>query len=160
MLSDFLTPDGEVDFGKLELASEPMPQRLNCQNFLAQFRNTQKATIKTPIANIEVNPKYMFYHLTKSGDKQNKIKGNGKENRIWLSGGVLKTLQNPLFVARDTQDTYYFYKVFKNDKGLINLVSITVPNKNLKMIYKTSYNGTSKRVRDIIKKYKLIYEAS
>lgn len=55
---------------------------------------------------------------------------------------------------------YYFYKAFKNDKGLINLVSIAVPNKNLKMIYKTSYNGTSKRVKDIIKKYELIYKAS
>ena len=160
MLSDFLTEKGEIDFNKFEALSELMPQRLNYQNFLAQFKNTQKAIIKTPIANIEVNPKYMFYHLTRDGDKQGKIKGNGKENRVWLSGGILETLQNPLFVTKDIQGTHYFYKAFKNDKGLVNLVSIAVPNNNSKMRYKTSYNGTKKRITDMIKKHKMVYKAS
>lgn len=158
-LSDFLNDKGEVDYTKLEKLAIDLPSSLNYKKFLAQFDNDSKVIIKTPIKDLEVNPRYMFFHLTKDGDKKGKFKGNGKENRIYLSGGVLETLQSPLFVTQDTAGTYYFYKAFKNDKGLINLVSLAVPKNNSQMLYRTSYNGSNQRIRDLIKEHKFIYKA-
>ena len=159
-LSEFLDEHGEVDYQKLENLAVNLPSKLSYKGFLRQFKDTNKVIINTPIKDLEVNPKYMFFHLTKYGDKQSRIKGNGKENRLWLNGGVLETLQKPLFVTQDTSGTIYFYKAFKNNKGLINLVSVAVPKNNSQMIYKTSYDGTNKRILDLIKNHKLIYKAS
>lgn len=131
-LNEFLNDKGEVDYTRLEKLAVDLPSSLNYKKFLAQFDNSSKAIIKTPIKDLAVNPRYMFFHLTKNGDKKGKFKGNGKENRIYLSGGVLETLQNPLFVTQDSNEAYYFYKAFKNDKGLTNLVSITVPTNQSK----------------------------
>ena len=159
-LSEFLDENGAVDYQKLENLAVNLPSKLSYKGFLRQFKDTNKVIINTPIKDLEVNPKYMFFHLTKYGDKQSRIKGNGKENRLWLNGGVLETLQKPLFVTQDTSGTIYFYKAFKNNKGLINLVSVAVPKNNSQMIYKTSYDGTNKRILDLIKNHKLIYKAS
>lgn len=159
-LNEFLNDKGEVDYAKLEKIAIDLSSKLSYKGFLRQFENSNKVIIKTPIKDLEVNPRYMFFHLTKYGDKQSKIKGNGKENRLWLNGGVLETLQNPLFVTQGADETYYFYKAFKNDKGLINLVSIAVPKNNSQMLYKTSYDGTHKRILDLVKEYKTIYKAS
>lgn len=158
-LSEFLNDKGEVDYTKLEKLAVDLPSSLNYKKFLAQFENNDKVIIKTPIKDLQINPRYMFFHLTKDGDKKGKFKGNGKENRIYLSGGVLETLQKPLFVTQGADETYYFYKAFKNDKGLINLVSIAVPKNNSQMIYRTSYNGSDNRIAEIIKEHKLIYKA-
>lgn len=159
-LSEFLDEHGAVDYQKLENLAVNLPSKLSYKGFLRQFKDTNKVIINTPIKDLEVNPKYMFFHLTKYGDKQSRIKGNGKENRLWLNGGVLETLQKPLFITQDTSGTIYFYKAFKNNKGLINLVSVAVPKNNSQMIYKTSYDGTNKRILDLIKNHKLIYKAS
>lgn len=77
-----------------------------------------------------------------------------------MSGGVLPTLQKPLFITQDNDETFYFYKAFKNRKGLVNLVSIAVPKNNSKMIYKTSYKGKHYRIADIIKNHKVIHKAN
>ena len=159
-LKEFLTNSGEVDYAKLENLSIDLPPKLKLNNFLAQFDNTDKAIITTPIGNLQVNPKYMFYHLTKYGDKNGKFKGNGKENRLWLNGGVLETLQKPLFVTQDKAKTKYFYKAFKNDDGLVNLVCLAVPSDNSKMLYKTAYDGTRGRILKLVKDYEVIYKAS
>ena len=158
-LSEFLDKHGAVDYQKLENLAVNLPSSLNYKKFLGQFDNDSKAIIKTPIADLEVNPRYMFYHLTKDGDKKGNFKGNTKENRIYLSGGVLETLQKPLFITQDKSGTIYFYKAFKNNKGLINLISIAVPKNNSKMFYRTSYNGSNSRISILIKEHTLIYKA-
>ena len=158
-LSEFLDENGAVDYQKLENLAVNLPSSLNYKKFLGQFDNDSKAIIKTPIADLEVNPRYMFYHLTKDGDKKGNFKGNTKENRIYLSGGVLETLQKPLFITQDKSGTIYFYKAFKNNKGLINLISIAVPKNNSKMFYRTSYNGSNSRISILIKEHTLIYKA-
>ena len=158
-LSEFLNENGAVDYQKLENLAVNLPSSLNYKKFLGQFDNDSKAIIKTPIADLEVNPRYMFYHLTKDGDKKGNFKGNTKENRIYLSGGVLETLQKPLFITQDKSGTIYFYKAFKNNKGLINLISIAVPKNNSKMFYRTSYNGSNSRISILIKEHTLIYKA-
>ena len=158
-LSEFLDEHGAVDYQKLENLAVNLPSSLNYKKFLGQFDNDSKAIIKTPIADLEVNPRYMFYHLTKDGDKKGNFKGNTKENRIYLSGGVLETLQKPLFITQDKSGTIYFYKAFKNNKGLINLISIAVPKNNSKMFYRTSYNGSNSRISILIKEHTLIHKA-
>ena len=158
-LSEFLDENGAVDYQKLENLAVNLPSSLNYKKFLGQFDNDSKAIIKTPIADLEVNPRYMFYHLTKDGDKKGNFKGNTKENRIYLSGGVLEILQKPLFITQDKSGTIYFYKAFKNNKGLINLISIAVPKNNSKMFYRTSYNGSNSRISILIKEHTLIYKA-
>ncbi len=159
-LKEFLTDKDEVEYTKLENLATALPPKLRLNSFLRQFNNTDKAIITTPIGNLQVNPKYMFYHLTKYGDKSGKFKGNGKENRLWLNGGVLETLQNPLFVTQDNDKTKYFYKAFKNNNGLVNLVCLAVPNNNSKMLYKTAYDGTRNRILKLVKDYRVIYKAS
>ncbi|MDY5821454.1 MAG: hypothetical protein SPJ83_01455 [Helicobacter sp.] len=70
----------------------------------------------------------------------------------------MPTLQNPLFVTRDDRGSYYFYKPFKDDSGLVHLVSVEV-DKNNKLLYKTSYEADDDRMEKMIKKYDLIYFA-
>ena len=84
--------------------------------------------------------------------------GNGKENRAKISGGVLQTLQNPLWITQDKQGSYYFYKPFRDKQGLINLVSVQVDKDN-KLLYKTSYEGSENRLEKMIKEYDLVYFA-
>lgn len=83
--------------------------------------------------------------------------GNGKENRHSISGGILQTLQQPLFITKNN-DSYYFYKPFKNKDGLLHLVSVGVDSKN-NLKYKTSYNIKDSKLGRIIKDFDLIYFA-
>ncbi len=120
---------------------------------MMQFNNSKKAIIQTPIKDIIIKPNYAFFHLVKEGQM-----GNGKENRKHISGAILPTLQNPLFVTKDVKGSYYFYKPFKDEKGLVHLVSVEV-DKNNKLLYKTSYEADEDRMEKMIKKYDLIYFA-
>ena len=157
-LSEFLDENGAVDYQKLENLAVNLPSKLSYKGFLRQFKTQIKLSL-TRRLRIWKSILNMFFHLTKYGDKQSRIKGNGKENRLWLNGGVLETLQKPLFVTQDTSGTIYFYKAFKNNKGLINLVSVAVPKNNSQMFYRTSYNGGNSRISILIKEHTLIYKA-
>ena len=144
--SSFLDSSGKIDYKALESFAIPLPKQLRYKDFIMQFNNSKKATIQTPIKELEINPKYAFYHLMKNGKM-----GNKKQDRLTLNGGILETLQNPLFITKDKKDTYYFYKPFKDEKGLIYLVSVEV-DKNNKLLYKTSYETDDDRMEKMIKK--------
>lgn len=149
----FLDSNGRVDYKALESYAMPLPKQLRYKDFIMQFNNSKKATIQTPIKDIIIKSNYAFFHLLKEGQM-----GNGKENRRHISGAILPTLQNPLFVTRDDRGSYYFYKPFKDDSGLVHLVSVEV-DKNNKLLYKTSYEADDDRMEKMIKKYDLIYFA-
>ncbi|AQQ60163.1 hypothetical protein XJ32_08735 [Helicobacter bilis] len=151
--SSFLDSSGKIDYKALESFAIPLPKQLRYKDFIMQFNNSKKATIQTPIKELEINPKYAFYHLMKNGKM-----GNKKQDRLTLNGGILETLQKPLFITQDTRGSYYFYKPFKDEKGLIHLVSVEV-DKNNKLLYKTSYEADDDRMEKMIKKYKLLYFA-
>lgn len=151
--SSFLDSNGRIDYKALESFAIPLPKQLRYKDFIMQFNNSKKATIQTPIKDIIIKPNYAFFHLLKEGQM-----GNGKENRRHISGAILPTLQNPLFVTRDDRGSYYFYKPFKDDSGLVHLVSVEV-DKNNKLLYKTSYEADDDRMEKMIKKYDLIYFA-
>ena len=151
--SSFLDSNGRIDYKALESFAIPLPKQLRYKDFIMQFNNSKKATIQTPIKELEINPKYAFYHLMKNGKM-----GNKKQDRLTLNGGILETLQKPLFITQDTRGSYYFYKPFKDEKGLIHLVSVEV-DKNNKLLYKTSYEADDDRMEKMIKKYKLLYFA-
>ena len=133
--------------------AEALPKTLNFKGFKDQFKGQKIAIISTPIKDIEINTSYAFYHLLKSG----KV-GNGKENRNRISGAILPTLQNPLFVTRDNKGSYYFYKPFKTKDNLLHIVSVEV-DKNNNLLYKTTYEATKERLEAMIKIYDLIYFA-
>lgn len=151
--SSFLDSSGKIDYKALESFAIPLPKQLRYKDFIMQFNNSKKATIQTPIKELEINPKYAFYHLMKNGKM-----GNKKQDRLTLNGGILETLQKPLFITQDTRGSYCFYKPFKDEKGLIHLVSVEV-DKNNKLLYKTSYEADDDRMEKMIKKYKLLYFA-
>ena len=151
--SSFLDSNGRIDYKALESFAIPLPKQLRYKDFIMRFNNSKKATIQTPIKELEINPKYAFYHLMKNGKM-----GNKKQDRLTLNGGILETLQKPLFITQDTRGSYYFYKPFKDENGVIHLVSVEV-DKNNKLLYKTSYEADDDRMEKMIKKYDLIYFA-
>ncbi|EAJ0412463.1 hypothetical protein CA151_05240 [Campylobacter upsaliensis] len=146
----FLDESGRIAYKSLMQNAEKLPKELNLRAFKEQFKGQKYAIIKTPIKDVKINTDYAFYHLLKSG--------NGKENRKYISGGILATLQNPLFVTKDERGSYYFYKPFKINENLINLVSVEV-DKNDKLLYKTSYEASKNKLKSMIEKYDLIYFA-
>ncbi|ELU9596457.1 hypothetical protein R0U48_000399, partial [Campylobacter upsaliensis] len=146
----FLDESGRIAYKSLMQNAEKLPKELNLRAFREQFKGQKYAIIKTPIKDVKINTDYAFYHLLKSG--------NGKENRKYISGGILATLQNPLFVTKDERGSYYFYKPFKINENLINLVSVEV-DKNDKLLYKTSYEASKNKLKSMIEKYDLIYFA-
>ena len=146
----FLDESERIAYKSLMQNAEKLPKELNLRAFKEQFKGQKYAIIKTPIKDVKINTDYAFYHLLKSG--------NGKENRKYISGGILATLQNPLFVTKDERGSYYFYKPFKINENLINLVSVEV-DKNDKLLYKTSYEASKNKLKSMIEKYDLIYFA-
>lgn len=78
-LREFLDENGEVDYKKLENLAQDLPKSLNYRHFLSQFENNDAVIIKTPIKDLEVNPRYMFYHLTKTAIKKAFIKETARK---------------------------------------------------------------------------------
>ena len=132
-----------------------LPEALKFSAFKKAFgvaHNQNIATIKTPIKDLEVDVRYAFLHLNKVGKL-----GNHKENRSFLSGAVLPTLQNPLFITKDTKrNSIYFYKPFVDENRLIHFVSVEV-DKNSKLHYKTSYEANTRRLLRMIRNNELLY---
>ncbi|PZT47719.1 hypothetical protein B6S12_07610 [Helicobacter valdiviensis] len=149
----FLDESGKIVYEKLEEFAKPLPKELNLKEFVAQFNNDKKAVINTPIKQLEINPKYAFYHLLK-----NHPLGNNKENRKFISGGILQTLQEPLFITKDSKGSIFFYKPFKTDNNTLHLTSVEV-DVNDRLKYKTSYIADRRRLYSMIKNYELLYIA-
>lgn len=69
----------------------------------------------------------------------------------------MPTLQTPNVVSVDKNGTYFFYKAFKDEKGVLNLVSVELPKSN-RLQYKTSYIASKQRLLKIFNEYEVIYE--
>lgn len=119
---------------------------LQSQNAKPQSNN--KVSYKTIIGDINTNLGYTYSHFLKNG--------NGKENRFNLTGALTHILDNPLFVTKDKKGAYYFYKPFRDEKGFKHLVSISV-DKNGKIEYRTSYEASNARLKQMIKIHELVY---
>lgn len=72
-----------IEWNALKAQAVKLPKELNLKEFVAQFNDDKKAVINTPIKQLEINPKYAFYHLLK-----NHPLGNNKENRKFISSGI------------------------------------------------------------------------
>ena len=142
-LKDRLLIDNKIKYSYLKEIAQDLPKPITKDDFLHLLKNKKYANIQTPIKELEIE------HLTQNSNKQ---------NRIDISGAILPTLQNPLFITKDKKDTYYFYKPFKDEKGVLNIVSIAIPKSN-RIRYKTSYIASRERMLKMINEYDLIYEA-
>lgn len=70
----FLDSNKHIDLSKLTKEATTLSKDINYKDFINQFDNTNKAIIKTPIKDLEINPKYAYYHLLKKW-KYGKWKG-------------------------------------------------------------------------------------
>ena len=154
--SKFLNEKGEIDFKTLESEAVALPKALKFSAFKesilqssnAKPQSNNKVSYKTIIGDININLGYTYSHFFKNG--------NGKENRFNLTGALIQILDNPLFVTKDKKGAYYFYKPFKDEKGFKHLVSISV-DKNGKIEYRTSYEASNTRLKQMIKMHELAY---
>ena len=126
-----------------------IPSPLTQDEFLAQFPNKNRVHIKTPISEVEIQPKLIWEHLQKQSNK--------KEDRNSISGAIIQTLQEPLFITKDKKEAFYFYRPFLDSKGVLNLVSVQIPKSN-RLQYKTSYIASKQRMMKMLKEYDLVYE--
>ena len=148
-LKDRLLIDNKIKYSYLKEIALDLPKPITKDDFLHLLKNKKYVNIQTPIKELEIEPLKAYEHLTQNSNKQ---------NRIDISGAILPTLQNPLFITKDKKDTYYFYKPFKDEKGVLNIVSIAIPKSN-RIRYKTSYIASRERMLKMINEYELVYEA-
>ena len=148
-LKDRLLIDNTIKYSYLKEIAQDLPKPITKDDFLHLLKNKKYVNIQTPIKELEIEPLKAYEHLTQNSNKQ---------NRIDISGAILPTLQNPLFITKDKKDTYYFYKPFKDEKGVLNIVSIAIPKSN-RIRYKTSYIASRERMLKMINEYELVYEA-
>ncbi|STP13748.1 PBECR2 nuclease fold domain-containing protein [Helicobacter cinaedi] len=148
-LKDRLLIDNKIKYSYLKEIAQDLPKPITKDDFLHLLKNKKYVNIQTPIKELEIEPFKAYEHLTQNSNKQ---------NRIDISGAILPTLQNPLFITKDKKDTYYFYKPFKDEKGVLNIVSIAIPKSN-RIRYKTSYIASRERMLKMINEYELVYEA-
>ena len=148
-LKDRLLIDNKIKYSYLKEIAQDLPKPITKDDFLHLLKNKKYVNIQTPIKELEIEPLKAYDHLTQNSNKQ---------NRIDISGAILPTLQNPLFITKDKKDTYYFYKPFKDENGVLNIVSIAIPKSN-RIRYKTSYIASRERMLKMINEYELVYEA-
>ena len=151
MLSNVLLNDNKINFVYLKDIAKPLKTIQNEQEFYAQFafkNGKTKGNVKTPIKEVEIDTKEAWAHL-QDNSKQ--------ENRLKLAGGILPTLQEPNVVSVNKSGTYFFYKAFKDEKGVLNLVSVELPKSN-RLKYKTSYIASKQRLVKILSEYEIIYQ--
>ena len=147
-----LESENIINYNYLKKISGELPPPLSKEAFIKSFKVNSKgnANIKTPIKEIEINADEAWKHL---------LENSKGEDRTKISGGILSTLQKPFFVTRDkARGSYYFYKPFKDDRGILNLISVEVP-KSARLKYQTSYIGDKNRMLHIINDYELVYKS-
>ncbi|STO96242.1 PBECR2 nuclease fold domain-containing protein [Helicobacter canis] len=155
--SSFLDSSGRVDYKALESYAIPLPNPMDMQTFSKSLLNSSNATpnkaknrvaYKTPAGVVNIYIPYAYRHFSKQGNK--------KENRFNITGALIHILDNPAFVTKDEAGTLYFYKPFKNASNITDIVSISIA-KNGKIEYKTTYEATKGRLKQMIMQHDLIY---
>ncbi|WP_370521383.1 ADP-ribosyltransferase-containing protein [Helicobacter winghamensis] len=155
--SSFLDSNGKIDYKALESFAIPLPKPTDIQTFSQNLLNSKNATpnkaknrvaYKTPAGVVNIYIPYAYRHFGKQGNK--------KENRFNITGVLIHILDNPTFVTRDEAGTLYFYKPFKNANNIIDIVSISIA-KNGKIEYRTTYEATKGRLKQMITRHDLIY---
>lgn len=139
----------KINYSYLKNIASKIPSPLTQDEFLAQFPNKNRVHIKTPISEVEIQPKLIWEHLQKQSNK--------KEDRNSISGAIIQTLQEPLFITKDKKEAFYFYRPFLDSKGVLNLVSVQIPKSN-RLQCKTSYIASKQRMMKMLKEYDLVYE--
>ena len=155
--SSFLDSSGRIDYRALESFAIPLPKPTDIQTFSQNLLNSKNATpnkaknrvaYKTPAGVVNIYIPYAYRHFGKQGNK--------KENRFNITGALIHILDNPAFITRDEAGTLYFYKPFKNANNIIDIVSISIA-KNGKIEYRTTYEATKGRLKQMITRHDLIY---
>ena len=150
MLSNVVSDD-KINYAHLKNIAQELKEVKDETEFYALFgfkNGKTRGNVKTPIKEVEIDLQEAWQHLQDNSKK---------ENRLKLAGGILPTLQTPNVVSVDKNGTYFFYKAFKDEKGVLNLVSVELPKSN-RLQYKTSYIASKQRLLKIFNEYKVIYE--
>lgn len=150
MLSNVVSDD-KINYAHLKNIAQELKEVKDETEFYALFgfkNGKTRGNVKTPIKEVEIDLQEAWQHLQDNSKK---------ENRLKLAGGILPTLQTPNVVSVDKNGTYFFYKAFKDEKGVLNLVSVELPKSN-RLQYKTSYIASKQRLLKIFNEYEVIYE--
>lgn len=123
MLSNVVSDD-KINYAHLKNIAQELKEVKDETEFYAlfSFKNGKtRGNVKTPIKEVEIDLQEAWQHLQDNSKN---------ENRLKLAGGILPTLQTPNVVSVDKNGTYFFYKAFKDEKGVLNLVSVELPKSN------------------------------
>ncbi len=153
--------NGKIDYTKMGEIST-LPPKMNYKSFYDDFKsdkntknaNNNKIIFQTPAGDIRIYLPYAYNHFAKNGKF-----GNKKENRNNLTGALKEILSNPLFVTKDDKGSLYFYKAFKDEDKIIDIISVSVKS-NGKIEYKTTYADKYNQILDLIEGYEVVYKAS
>ena len=140
-----------INYAFLRQIADDLPPAFSKDEFIKALAPNAKgrANIKTPIKDIEINAEQAWEHL---------LDNSKGEDRTKISGGLLQTLKKPFFVTKNDEGSYYFYKPFKDERGILNLISIEVP-KAARLKYKTSYIADKNKMLELINKHELVYKS-
>ena len=140
-----------INYAFLRQIADDLPPAFSKDEFIKALAPNAKgrANIKTPIKDIEINAEQAWEHL---------LDNSKGEDRTKISGGLLQTLKKPFFVTKNDEGSYYFYKPFKDERGILNLISIEVP-KAARLKYKTSYIADKNKMLELVNKHELVYKS-
>ena len=140
-----------INYAFLKQIADDLPPAFSKDEFIKALAPNAKgrANIKTPIKDIEINAEQAWEHL---------LDNSKGEDRTKIGGGLLQTLKKPFFVTKNNEGSYYFYKPFKDERGILNLISIEVP-KAARLKYKTSYIADKNKMLELITKHELVYKS-
>lgn len=150
----------KINTEALDRHAVPLPKALNEHEFMAQAKIDSRgiARVETPIGDVEIDMKNAWDHINK--------KNTYKQDRKEYSGALFSTLQDPLFVVKQqytrsisshplqkreqglgnstsagsiTQDSYVFFKPYKDSNGSRYLAAFAV-NGEGELLHKTFFD--------------------
>jgi hypothetical protein len=131
--------DGKINVNVLRGDAEALPLRhRNFKSFKESFGDKNYYEHETKNYFIVIDLKYAFTHFDKN---------TYNDHRSHLNGTLLPTLLDPLIVIKsiyESQNTLTFYKPFKTENNLYNMVMFKVyQEENGRFYFKTIYNAES-----------------
>lgn len=141
MLSNVVSDD-KINYAHLKNIAQELKEVKDETEFYALFgfkNEKTRGNVKTPIKEVEIDLKEAWQHLQDNSKR---------ENRLKLAGGILPTLQTPNVVSVDKNGTYFFYKAFKDEKGVLNLVSVELPKIKQTTIQNKLHSKQTKAFKD------------
>jgi len=130
--------DGNIDMKAIEADADKFIEPLDFNDFSNQFGTKGLATVETPAGNVTIDVRSQYYKLK-----------NWKEDRSKLSGIIMPTLRNPLFVVRHAGAKKY-YAPYTDKDGIVHMFSVAETKDGIDILKSNYEPFNKKRIQDLI----------